>query len=410
MKKNFLFLISMVIIPCIMCFGFSLFSEEIQIGKGGNTLESHYLGKEVLIEMNGLYKSMDVEEFVLGILPGTIPADYDMEALKVQAVLIRTNVLKEMQEKNTKDASDLSYRYLTMEERADIWGEHNYDKYEKRLETAVVRTAGKVIEQENALIMALYHEVSIGRTASAKEILDEDISYLQSVESSQDVEAKHYMNILPYTWEEFGEILREAAPAQEATQTPPETGVTEAPAQEATQMPPETGVTEAPTQETVQTPPETGAADVPAQEATQTPPETGATDVPAQEAAQTPPEAGAPEVQTPPESGVPMDDPAATGSKIAVVIEESTENGFVKRLSVDGNIYTGEEAMNKFGLSSTNFYVEEIEGGIRFICLGKGNCLGVSQYGANYMALNGSSVEDIVKYYYKDVSLVDYKK
>ena len=359
MKKNFLFLISMVIIPCIMCFGFSLFSEEIQIGKGGNTLESHYLGKEVLIEMNGLYKSMDVEEFVLGILPGTIPADYDMEALKVQAVLIRTNVLKEMQEKNTKDASDLSYRYLTMEERADIWGEHNYDKYEKRLETAVVRTAGKVIEQENALIMALYHEVSIGRTASAKEILDEDISYLQSVESSQDVEAKHYMNILPYTWEEFGEILREAAPAQEATQTPPETGVTEAP-----------------TQETVQTPPE----------------------------------AGAPEVQTPPESGVPMDDPAATGSKIAVVIEESTENGFVKRLSVDGNIYTGEEAMNKFGLSSTNFYVEEIEGGIRFICLGKGNCLGVSQYGANYMALNGSSVEDIVKYYYKDVSLVDYKK
>ncbi len=381
----------MVIIPCIMCFGFSLFSDEIQIGKGGNTLESHYLGKEVLIEMNGLYKSMDVEEFVLGILPGTIPPDYDMEALKVQAVLIRTNVLKEMQEKNTKDASDLSYRYLTIEERADIWGEQNYDKYEKRLETAVVKTAGKVIEQENSLIMALYHEVSIGRTASAKEILDEDISYLQSVESSQDVEAKHYMNILPYTWKEFGEILGEGSKPEsevstgqaETAQTSPETGATEAPVsgaeEETAQTPPETGVTEAPV---------SGAG----AEAAQTPPEAGATEAPVPKAEET------------------VDDEAVEGEKIAVTIEESTENGFVKKLSVDGNIYTGEEAMERFGLSSTNFYVEEIEGGVRFICLGKGNCLGISQYGANYMALNGSSVEDIVKYYYKDVSLVDYKK
>lgn len=370
MKKNFLFLVSMVIIPCIMCFGFSLFSDEIQIGKGGNTLESHYLGKEVLIEMNGLYKSMDVEEFVLGILPGTIPPDYDMEALKVQAVLIRTNVLKEMQEKNTKDASDLSYRYLTIEERADIWGEQNYDKYEKRLETAVVKTAGKVIEQENSLIMALYHEVSIGRTASAKEILDEDISYLQSVESSQDVEAKHYMNILPYTWKEFGEILGEGSK--------PESEVSTGQAETA-QTSPETGATEAPV---------SGAG----AEAAQTPPEAGATEAPVPKAEET------------------VDDEAVEGEKIAVTIEESTENGFVKKLSVDGNIYTGEEAMERFGLSSTNFYVEEIEGGIRFICLGKGNCLGISQYGANYMALNGSSVEDIIKYYYKDVSLVGYKK
>ncbi|MDE6759788.1 MAG: SpoIID/LytB domain-containing protein [Lachnospiraceae bacterium] len=392
MKKNFLFLVSMVIIPCIMCFGFSLFSDEIQIGKGGNTLESHYLGKEVLIEMNGLYKSMDVEEFVLGILPGTIPADYDMEALKVQAVLIRTNVLKEMQEKNTKDASDLSYRYLTIEERADIWGEQNYDKYEKRLETAVVKTAGKVIEQENSLIMALYHEVSIGRTASAKEILDEDISYLQSVESSQDVEAKHYMNILPYTWEEFGEILGEGSGPEPALSTG------EAATEEQTS--PKAEVTEAPVSgaeaETAQTSPEAGATEAPVSgagaEAVQTPPETGATEDPVSEAQK------------------PVDDVAVAGEKIAVTIEESTENGFVKKLSVDGNIYTGEEAMERFGLSSTNFYVEEIEGGIRFICLGKGNCLGISQYGANYMALNGSSVEDIVKYYYKDVSLVNYKK
>lgn len=366
MKKNILFLIGMVIIPCIMCFGFSLFNDEIQIGTGGNTLESHYLGKEILIEMNGLYKSMDVEEFVLGILPGTIPADYDMEALKVQAVLIRTNVLKEMQEKNTKDASDLSYHYITIEERAALWGDHNYDKYEKRLETAVVKTAGKVIEQENSLIMALYHEVSIGRTASAKEILGEDISYLQSVESNQDVEAKHYMNIFSYTWEDLRGILAAGSPAAAEEQAaPPAEIATEDQAGEA--------------------------AGISSEETTEI-----SSEVPL-------PEEKAEITKVPEEA-------EAAENKIAAMVEESTDNGFVKKFSVDGTIYTGEEAKEKFDLSSTNFYVEEIAGGIRFICLGKGNCLGVSQYGANYMALNGSSAEDIIKYYYQDVSLADYKK
>lgn len=312
MKKLLLLIIAMIGIPCMLCIGYSLLNPEIQIGRGENSIENRHLGKEILLEINGLYKSMDVEEYVVGVLAGTVPADYDMETLKVQAVLVRTNILKEMQEKNTKDAADLSYQYLTVEERKAIWGERNYDKYENRIESAVVQTAGKVLKKEDTLIMALYHEVSIGKTASAREILDEDISYLQSVESSQDVEAKHYMNIISYTWEEIKQLVQSGQDTQEET-------------------------------------------------------------------------------------------------KLAVVIEESTENGFVKKLSIGGKTYTGQEAMECFGLSSTNFYVEEIEGGVRFVCLGKGNCMGVSQYGANYMALNGKTMEEIIKYYYQDVTLTDYK-
>ena len=307
-----------------MTFLFSLFNEDITIGKNGNSLESRKLGKDVLIEVNGLYKSMDVEEFVLGVLPGTIPADYDEEALKVQAILIRTNVLKEMQEKNTEDAADLSYQYLTVEERIALWGERNYEKYEKKFKQAVVETAGQVVEQENSLIMALYHEVSIGKTASAKEILGEDISYLQSVESSQDIEAKHYMNMICYTWQELQEL------------------------------------------------------------------NDGMGEIQGKEEA-----AGKDKTET-------------TAEKMAVSITESSENGFVKQLSIGNTIYTGDEAMARFDLASTNFYVEEVEGGIRFVCLGKGNCLGVSQYGANRMALEGKKAEEIIKYYYKGVSMVSY--
>ncbi|MDE6433130.1 MAG: SpoIID/LytB domain-containing protein [Lachnospiraceae bacterium] len=323
MKKCIVFLIVMVLIPCSIIFTASLLFDEITIGNGNNTVENNYMGKNVLIEINGLYKSMDVEEYVLGVLPGTISPEYDEEALKTQAVLIRTNVLKEMLENNTSDAADLSYQYLSEEERRQMLGELHYQKDKQRFERAVAQTAGKVIKQEDSLIMALYHEVSIGKTASAKEIMDKDISYLQSVDSPQDVEAKHYMNIITYSWQELREKLQKDSSAKEA-------------------------------------------------------------------------EAGEGEEKQ-------------ENEKVNIAVAESTENGFVKKVTVEGNDLTGEEAMQQFGLSSTNFYVEEMEGGIRFVCLGKGNCLGVSLYGANYLALQGKTYEEIIQYYYKDVVIANYK-
>lgn len=347
----------LIVVPYILCLVFSLFSDQIQIGQGGDSLESHLLNKEVLIEINGLYKSIDVEEYVLGVLPGTISADYHSEALKVQAILIRTNVLKEMEEKNTSDAADLSYEYLTVEDRITLFGERNYEKKEERFEKAVVDTAGQVLRKEGALIMALYHEVSIGKTISANEILGEDISYLQSVDSSQDVEAKNYMNVINYTWQELQEIELGNGTAED--------GETEVPAAE-------TPTAEAPAAETP-------AAEIPA-------PETSVSEMPATETV--------PKTQQ--------------IEKITFEIMESTENGFVKQLSVNGTIYTGEEAVEKYGLTSANFYVEEVQDGIRFVCLGKGNCMGLSQYGANYMALNGSKIEEIIQAYYGKVSLEEY--
>lgn len=318
----------LTIIPYGLCILFSLFSDKIRIGQGNNNIESHRLNKDVLIEIDGLYKSMDVEEYILGVLPGTIPADYDEETLKVQAILIRTNVLKEMEEKGTADASDLSYEYLTVEERRVVFGKRNYERYNKRFENAVVETSGQVLRQEGSLIMALYHEVSIGKTMSAKEILGEDIAYLQSVDSSQDVEAKHYMNIVNYTWEELQMLSRNMKGEPETTF-----------------------------------------------------------------------EEGAEEKQPTGESLV----------RTEIKVEESTENGYVTKVSVDGIIYTGEELANGFNLASANFYVEEIEGGLRFVCLGKGNALGVSQYGANRMALNGKDMEEIIKHYLQKVSIEEYR-
>lgn len=302
MRKWILFLLSFIAIPYLVVFVASIFCGRVSIGGGIAGAKSLNSGKQILIEIDGLYKSMDVEEYIVGVLPGVVSADYDDTTLEVMAILIRTNIYKEMQEKKTEDASDISYHYMSVEERKDLFGERNYERKQRKIERAVENTAKKVIKKEDSLIMALYHEVSIGKTASAKEILGEDISYLQSVDSGRDVEAKNYMAIVKYSWEELSEL---------------------------------------------------------------------------------------------------MDDDNQT----TIVVDESTENGFVKQASVNGVSYSGEEMMERFRLPSTNFYVEDVGDGIRFVCLGRGDCLGVSVYGANRMALDGRNSDEIIHYYYQDVSV-----
>ena len=283
---------------------------------GYMSVKDHLMGKRILLEINGLYKDMDVEEYVVGIMAGTSPADYNMEALKVQAILIRTNLLKEMEEKKTSDAKDLSYEYLTMEDRKALWGNRYYDENERRMEQAVSATAGQVIYYKDELIMALYHDVSIGKTLSAKEELGEDIPYLQSVESSQDVEAKNYMNIIELKQDDLKNIVAEYTEERK--------------------------------------------------------------------------------------------DENAQEDAVKISLEESTENGYVKKVKINGIDYTGEEVMNLFGLSSVNYYIEEMDDGIRFVCLGKGHSMGVSLYGANYMAENGATSKEIIQYYYKDIRIEKY--
>ena len=81
----------------------------------------------------------------------------------------------------------------------------------------------------------------------------------------------------------------------------------------------------------------------------------------------------------------------AEAQELQIVIEDRTEYGFDKSCQVSGTSYSGEQMKDMLGLASTNFYVEDKEGGVRIVCLGSGNCLGVSQFGSNRMADKGAA-------------------
>lgn len=81
------------------------------------------------------------------------------------------------------------------------------------------------------------------------------------------------------------------------------------------------------------------------------------------------------------------------------------DNGYVKSLTVGGAEFTGMQVRDALGLRSAVFTFEFSDGTFRFTTEGYGHGVGMSQYGADYMARQGSTWEEILKHYYSGVEI-----
>ena len=89
------------------------------------------------------------------------------------------------------------------------------------------------------------------------------------------------------------------------------------------------------------------------------------------------------------------DDPSAWIGNI-----ERTEAGAVKNITIGSKTLTGANARKLFSLRSPAFSVEYSNGNFTFNVSGYGHLIGMSQYGADYMARNGSDYKTILTHYY----------
>lgn len=87
---------------------------------------------------------------------------------------------------------------------------------------------------------------------------------------------------------------------------------------------------------------------------------------------------------------------------------ERSDAGGVKKIAVGKNTYSISEFQRAFNLKSGNFTVSFENGMFIFNVVGNGHAVGMSQYGADYMARQGSSYEEILKHYYTGVEISDY--
>lgn len=92
-------------------------------------------------------------------------------------------------------------------------------------------------------------------------------------------------------------------------------------------------------------------------------------------------------------------------SNIKFNIISRTSGNRVKEIEINGTTYSGVEFRKLLNLRSADFSIENNGANIVISTNGYGHGVGMSQYGANGMANNGSSYTDILLHYYTGVSI-----
>lgn len=84
---------------------------------------------------------------------------------------------------------------------------------------------------------------------------------------------------------------------------------------------------------------------------------------------------------------------------------EKTNSGYVKSIAYCGKEVSGAQICELAGLRSSNFEVSFADGNFKFTVKGYGHGVGMSQTGADYMAKQGSSYDEILLHYYNGATL-----
>lgn len=136
---------------------------------------------------------IDLEEYIVGVVAGEMPASFQMEALKAQAIASRTFAMYKMKNVDNYVLSTTinDQVYLTVDEMKSKWGS-DFDYYYNRIKQAVDSTKGEVITYDDNLIISYYFAISNGYTDDARVVFNEDKDYLVSVESIWDKNYNSY--------------------------------------------------------------------------------------------------------------------------------------------------------------------------------------------------------------------------
>jgi stage II sporulation protein D len=164
-------------------------------------------GKTVILDRKGTQSSMDVEEYLPGVVAKQMPADYGKEALRAQAIIARTYIYGKMNGQNEIKESELHMEYLEQKQMEKIWGSESFVASYGAIEEAVRSTAKMVMTYNDALIDPLFHRASTGMTRTG----DENHPYLQPAECKRDVEADGFLSAVELSKEDFAGKINQIA-------------------------------------------------------------------------------------------------------------------------------------------------------------------------------------------------------
>ena len=169
-----------------------------------NTYSSNII--VTIYRKNGSILNIEMEEYLIGVVAAEMPASFNTEALKAQAIIARTYALKSIERNKLLTDTVSTQAYIDTYEMQLKWG-GDYNLYYNKIKEAVNSTEGLIITYNNELIDAVYFANSNGYTEDSKEVWGNTIPYLKSVESPYDINTTRYKKNTFITYEEASNIL-----------------------------------------------------------------------------------------------------------------------------------------------------------------------------------------------------------
>ena len=214
--KKFIFampavLLATIAIPACMLLRYGKYSEPYMVAERSVTV---YIKDEDKVE------EMQESQYLKEVVAAEMPADFEFEALKAQAVAARSYLVSRQnayktsgvpeEHKGADMCTDPTHckAWMSEEKRRESWGK-DADKNWDKISRAVEDTKDEVITYNGEVISAVFHSTSSGRTESSKDVWGGERPYLVSVESEGDLYSPKYKSEKEISLDEFKKIARD---------------------------------------------------------------------------------------------------------------------------------------------------------------------------------------------------------
>jgi len=285
---------------------------------------------KVYINSEDEVREMLLEEYLKGVVAAEMPADFELEALKAQAIAARTYVYgrvkglygsKDDKHKGADICTDYAHcqAWKNKSDAMRSWGIFTAYSNWRKIERAVKETKDVIIVYDGMVINPLFHASSGGRTENVEDVWEgKPVDYLKSVPSNGEEESPNYIYPTVFRTADIIDILKKEYPDFECNEKD-------------------------------------------------------------------------------------------LFSDIEII--DYTEGGRVKNIRIGNINLKGTDVRKLLSLRSANFKIEKVDNeNIKITTTGYGHGVGMSQWGANYLAKKGGACEEIIKYYYLGVELTTIKE
>lgn len=169
---------------------------------------------QLLHKKTGQVEEVELDQYLCHVVSAEMPADYELEALKAQAVVARTYTIykaksKKHDQADICDDSTCCQAWVSKEDRLARWEESKRETNWQKIEQCVKETKGKIITYQNEPINAFFHANSGGTTELPVNVWGgSEFPYLQVVQTAGEEGYRQYASEVEFTQEELIQKLK----------------------------------------------------------------------------------------------------------------------------------------------------------------------------------------------------------